>query len=75
MQLSKINKGLLCMINCHQNKKNGQKGHKTILKFSNSQKSVPNSTLPLEIQIWYWLNSQLNCWASTRAQTSLLSAS
>ena len=31
MQLSKINKGLLCIINCHQNKKNSQKGHKTAL--------------------------------------------
>ena len=30
MQLSKINnKGILCIINFHQNEKNGQKGHKT----------------------------------------------
>ena len=31
MQLSKINEGLLCTINCDQNEKNGQKGHKTAL--------------------------------------------
>ena len=31
MQLPKINKSLLCMINFHQNEKNGQKEHKTAL--------------------------------------------
>ena len=36
---------------------------------------VPNSDLAGKIQIWYLLNSQMNCQASTRAQTSLLSAS
>ena len=35
MQLSKINEGLLCTINCHQNEKNGQKGHKTALNSQN----------------------------------------
>ena len=35
MQLSAINKGLLCMINCNQNKKNGQIGHKTALNSQN----------------------------------------
>ena len=32
MQLSKIRKGLLCMINCHLNEKNGQKGRKTAIQ-------------------------------------------
>ena len=36
MHLSKIDKGILCMKNCHQNKKNGQKGHKTVLNSQNS---------------------------------------
>ena len=35
MHLSKINKGILCMINCHQNKNNGQKEHKMALNSQN----------------------------------------
>ena len=30
------------------------------------------SILPWEIQISYWLQFQINCWTSTRIQTSLL---
>ena len=40
MLLGKVNEGLFCMINCHQNKKNSQKGHKKAL---NSQKLVSKS--------------------------------
>ena len=36
---------------------------------------VPNSIFAKKIQIWYQLNSQMNCQASAKAQTSLLSAS
>ena len=36
MHLSKIDKGILCMKNCHQNKKNGQAGHKMVLNSQNS---------------------------------------
>ena len=42
MQLTKINEGLLYMINCHQTEKNSQKGHKTTL---NSVLSIPNSIM------------------------------
>ena len=53
MQLSKINKGLLCIINCHQNKKNSQKGHKTAL---NSQFfSVEKDINILTYTMWSWI--------------------
>ena len=36
--------------------------------------SVWDSILAWKSQIWYWCNSQMNCWASTRAQNLLLAS-
>ena len=41
-KISKIHKGFLCMMNCHQNEKNGQKRHKTALisQFFSAEKVI-----------------------------------
>ena len=48
---------------------------KKILFVLETWNSVLDSMLVWEIQISYWLNSQTNCRASNRAQTSLFSVS